>query len=393
MPIEHINKTDTLNEGREKLNAAIDGANAADVTSKEADTKATQALANSESTQTQLDTIVIDGDSSVEAAQARVDEKGVPHPTLKARIDDGMNSVNQQLADTVEQTMVSRRALNYYWIPEQQPPARNDRDGHFIDAYRLQSDEVINDFFEPMRLENTDYITRENMGKDQSGQYDIWRYHYTLKNYTKTIIINTCIHGGEVTTLVAMLRFLHYLINEWENYPVLADIRENVRIIYIPFANPWGVNHPVGQRTRHNSRGVNLNRNFPYRWEEFNSDEPFEMNYKGEAPFSEIETQYIRDTLEEFSDAIAYFDMHNTGAPLYDYYVPVPENSRYKTYEKLLAYFTKDLTDPNIQYRHSTNPTAPNFAFETFNIPSSGPEWCDGVSGTMFYSVEITKAL
>src|SRR5690625_14801 len=100
MPIEHINKTDTLNEGRVKLNAAIDGANAADVTSKAADTKATQALANSESTQTQLDTIVIDGDSSVEAAQARVDEKGVPHPTLKARIDDGMNSVNQQLAQT-----------------------------------------------------------------------------------------------------------------------------------------------------------------------------------------------------------------------------------------------------------------------------------------------------
>lgn len=103
MPIEHINKTDTLNEGREKLNAAIDGANSADVTSKEADTKATQALANSESTQTQLDTIVIDGDSSVEAAQARVDEKGVPHPTLKARIDDGMNSVNQQLAETVDE--------------------------------------------------------------------------------------------------------------------------------------------------------------------------------------------------------------------------------------------------------------------------------------------------
>src|SRR5690625_3790819 len=102
MPIEHINKTDTLNEGREKINEAIDGANAADVTSKAADTKATQALANSESTQTQLDTIVIDGDSSVEAAQARVDEKGVPHPTLKARIDDGMNSVNSQLAETVD---------------------------------------------------------------------------------------------------------------------------------------------------------------------------------------------------------------------------------------------------------------------------------------------------
>src|SRR5690625_1494510 len=113
MPIEHINKTDTLNEGRGKISEAIDGANAADVTSKAADTKATQALANSESTQTQLDTIVIDGDSSVEAAQARVDEKGVPHPTLKARIDDGMDSVNQQLAETDKfrhyESMVSRK--------------------------------------------------------------------------------------------------------------------------------------------------------------------------------------------------------------------------------------------------------------------------------------------
>src|SRR5690625_1537549 len=117
MPIEHINKTDTLNEGREKLNAAIDGANAADVTSKEADTKATQALANSECTQTQLDTIVIDGDSSVEAAQARVDEKGVPHPTLKARIDDGMNSVNQQLAQNTEHVKDVEINIAYPPIP------------------------------------------------------------------------------------------------------------------------------------------------------------------------------------------------------------------------------------------------------------------------------------
>ncbi|EJR32657.1 MULTISPECIES: BppU family phage baseplate upper protein [Bacillus cereus group] len=41
----------------------------------------------SNSTQKQLDEIVIKGDSSVEAAQARIDEKGVVHPTLKVRID------------------------------------------------------------------------------------------------------------------------------------------------------------------------------------------------------------------------------------------------------------------------------------------------------------------
>ena len=97
---ELIQKQDTLNEGRVKINAAITDAEQAKVTADEADSKATQALANSENTQTQLNTIVINGDSSVEAAQARVDEKGVGHTTLKDRIDDGFTKVTSQLNDT-----------------------------------------------------------------------------------------------------------------------------------------------------------------------------------------------------------------------------------------------------------------------------------------------------
>src|SRR5690625_1297432 len=78
MPIEHINMTDTLNEGREKLNNAI----------------------------TAFNETVVEGDSSVEAAQARVDEKVVHPPILRERIDDGMNSVNHQLAHKADKTCV-----------------------------------------------------------------------------------------------------------------------------------------------------------------------------------------------------------------------------------------------------------------------------------------------
>src|SRR5690625_2974976 len=101
MMAELIRKEDTLNEGREKLNEAIKDSNMAKEDSSEALDKADTALANSESTQTQLDTIVIEGDSSVEAAQARVDEKGQSHTTLKKRIDDGFTKVTSQLADIV----------------------------------------------------------------------------------------------------------------------------------------------------------------------------------------------------------------------------------------------------------------------------------------------------
>ncbi|WP_264448924.1 glycoside hydrolase family 55 protein [Bacillus cereus] len=53
----------------------------------DANQKAKEANNLSESVQEQFNQVVIDGDSSVEAAQARVDEDGVAHPTLKARVD------------------------------------------------------------------------------------------------------------------------------------------------------------------------------------------------------------------------------------------------------------------------------------------------------------------
>src|SRR5690606_15681717 len=95
---ELIQKTDTLNQGRVKLNEAITDAETAKVVSEQADDKATQALAKSESTQTQLDTIVIDGDSSVEAAQARVSAEGTAYTTLKERLDTEYSEVTTQLA-------------------------------------------------------------------------------------------------------------------------------------------------------------------------------------------------------------------------------------------------------------------------------------------------------
>lgn len=97
---ELIKATDNLNEGRLKLNNAITDSEKALNTANVAKATADLSKAESESTQTQLDTIVIEGDSSVEAAQARVDSKGVPHTTLKSRIDNFEVSTAQQLAKT-----------------------------------------------------------------------------------------------------------------------------------------------------------------------------------------------------------------------------------------------------------------------------------------------------
>src|SRR5690606_38512137 len=72
-----IKKTDTLNQGREKLNAAIE---------------------HVDTFQRQIDEIVVEGDSSVEAAQARVEPDGTVNPTLKARLDKKETEFSAQLA-------------------------------------------------------------------------------------------------------------------------------------------------------------------------------------------------------------------------------------------------------------------------------------------------------
>lgn len=311
----------------------------------------------------------------------------------ESNLGDRLNSVSSQLAQTATIINEVKRALNYYWLPPQQPPARKDQAGFFTDAFNMKFQDYIDGLFEPLRLENPNYITRTSLGKDQSGLYDVWKYELTPVNYEKTLIISSSLHGSEVTLAITMARFLHYLVNEYEKYPGLAYIREKVRIVYVPFANPWGTSQTP--RRRYNSRGVDLNRNFDYKWETYSGDEAFGHDYKGASPFSEIESRYIRDLINSYPDVIAHLDLHNTGTSLTkDYYVSMAENYEYKTYEQLTAYFTKGIESPDVLLDKTPNPSLPNYNYHVNGIPSSQPEWVDGMTGLEQYgSEEITKAL
>lgn len=108
---ELIKTTDSLNDGRKKLNDAITDSNAALSTAKTAKQTANLAKAESKSTQTQLDTIVIEGDSSVEAAQARVNNSGAAFPTLKQRLDAEHQEVTAQLQKKASQAKTDN--MNY----------------------------------------------------------------------------------------------------------------------------------------------------------------------------------------------------------------------------------------------------------------------------------------
>lgn len=111
MPIEHIYENDSLNTGRKKINDSIDASDRADRNASEAVTVANEkgdkavktaerAEHKSDSTQQQLDNIVIEsGTSDAEVIQARTDAEGNYYQTLKRRTDADYIGLKKELRE------------------------------------------------------------------------------------------------------------------------------------------------------------------------------------------------------------------------------------------------------------------------------------------------------
>lgn len=100
-----------INENWDRIEGSTVNASEALDKSTEALVKAKEALDNSESTQEQLDNIIIDsGTSDAEVIQARTDGKGVTHTTLKKRIDNNLEEVTHQLNDAIDD--INQRGIN-----------------------------------------------------------------------------------------------------------------------------------------------------------------------------------------------------------------------------------------------------------------------------------------
>jgi len=122
----------------------------------------------------------------------------------------------------------------------------------------------------------------------------------------RTVVIGASIHGSENGGQVVAQELLFN-----------KDLPPDVRIIAIPEINKAGV---TGQspRPRFNANGVNLNRNFDYRWEDATPSSLDTGNWRGSSPASEPETQAVQTFLTNLGRsnlAISYHDNINWVAP------------------------------------------------------------------------------
>ena len=143
----------------------------------------------------------------------------------------------------------------------------------------------------------------------------------------KSILINGTHHGREALTTVLLLNQIQYLGEKYKQGSSIQgeDVRtvlNTVSIYFVPLLNPDGAEIALSSQPnwKANGRGVDLNRNYPTPHAKLVTKPlPGASEYAGTSPFSELETQALRDLCmaQNFEGAIAY---HSAGEVIYWWY-------------------------------------------------------------------------
>ena len=64
----------------------------------------------------------------------------------------------------------------------------------------------------PLVRDFPELVTKRALGKDQSDNFNIYRYDIKSETADRTLIITSCLHGNEVTSFYGICRFLDELI-------------------------------------------------------------------------------------------------------------------------------------------------------------------------------------
>lgn len=251
-------------------------------------------------------------------------------------------------------------------------------------------------------------ITRlESIGVSTNDSITIWALKISdnpdLEEDEPSILYNGAHHAREVLGVEICMYMINYLVNNYSEEPKVTRWIDSLEIWFVPIVNPegykvvWEGIEVWRKNKRDNnengvfdpdSDGVDLNRNYDFNWGEGNSDSMTSDYYRGPCPFSEMETQAMRNLClaQKFVFAINYH------SPLYDPWmgehvffpwvwhgVPCPDYETIREIADSLASLTvNDAGDGTYQALYTRNPIG------------MARNWMYGVAGIIALTVEVS---
>ncbi|RMF58697.1 MAG: T9SS C-terminal target domain-containing protein [Calditrichaeota bacterium] len=193
--------------------------------------------------------------------------------------------------------------------------------------------EVVQEL-DSMRILYPDLVSaRQSIGQSIEGR-DIWMVKISdnpdIDEGEPEILYTALHHAREPQSMATIMYFMYYVLEAYNDpghpdHDWVVFLLENRELYFIPVVNPDGYVYVEQQdlywrKNRRNngdgSFGVDLNRNYGYQWGYDNvgsSPDPYSSTYRGTGPFSEPETQAIRDfcNAHEFQLALNYHSYSN----------------------------------------------------------------------------------
>lgn len=155
--------------------------------------------------------------------------------------------------------------------------------------------------------------------KTHEGRSILWTSITGRKNTSgekKGVLYTALHHSREPLSMQQMVYFMWYILENYNTDPTIKKLLDKTQLYFIPCVNPDGyaynarVSPDGGGMWRKNRRplgndnyGVDLNRNYGYKWGSNNSgssDDPASDLYRGASAFSEPETKAIKWFCENY---------------------------------------------------------------------------------------------
>lgn len=138
------------------------------------------------------------------------------------------------------------------------------------------------------------------------------------------VFYHSLIHAREWITAPVVLYLANHLVENYDTNPCVQALVDQTDFYLAPCVNPDGyeftwTTYRMWRKNRKlngdGTYGVDLNRNFGYQWGALpgggSSGTPSNDTYRGPSPFSELETQAIRDFVVAHPNINAYMDYHS----------------------------------------------------------------------------------
>jgi len=173
---------------------------------------------------------------------------------------------------------------------------------------------------------------RQSLGQSIENR-DIWMVKISdnpgADESEQEILYTGLHHAREPQSMATVIYFMWHMLENYGSDPQVTNLVDNRELYFVPVVNPDGYvyneqTNPNGggfwRKNRRNNGGgifgVDLNRNYGYQWGFDNvgsSPTPSSDTYRGTAPFSEPETQVMRDLAlsRQFTMAFNYHSYSN----------------------------------------------------------------------------------